>query len=67
MINLVCGGNFFTNTGFIKSPGYPQNYPRSVSCAYTITVKPGSQIMLDVIDFQLEYYNSCKYDYLEIR
>ncbi|ENN74285.1 hypothetical protein YQE_09257, partial [Dendroctonus ponderosae] len=63
----VCGGNYFTSAGVIKSPGYPESYPTNKECIWTITVPPGSQIMLKFKSFDLEAYSSCRYDYLEVR
>ncbi|CAH1121617.1 unnamed protein product [Ceutorhynchus assimilis] len=63
----VCGGNYFTPAGVIKSPGFPQNYPTNRECIWTITVNPGSQIMLKFTNFTLESYSSCRYDWLEVR
>ncbi|KAJ3659671.1 hypothetical protein Zmor_011346 [Zophobas morio] len=63
----VCGGNYFTDAGTLKSPGYPENYPLNMECTWTIQVKPGHQILLNVIDFSMESYSVCRYDWLEIR
>ncbi|KAH0809453.1 hypothetical protein GEV33_013339 [Tenebrio molitor] len=63
----VCGGNYYTDAGTLKSPGYPNNYPLNMECTWTIQVKPGHQIMLNVIDFSLESYSVCRYDWVEIR
>nr|XP_008192422.1 PREDICTED: cubilin [Tribolium castaneum] len=65
--STVCRGNYYSNAGVIKSPGYPNNYPLNIECTWTIQVKPGHQILLNVTDFQLEHYTTCRYDWLEIR
>nr|CAD7397150.1 unnamed protein product [Timema cristinae] len=62
----VCGGSYFSPTGMIRSPNYPNGYPRSKNCVWTITAPPGQQIMLNVTDFKLESHHMCSYDYLEI-
>lgn len=64
---LVCGGNYFTSAGVIKSPGYPEEYPPAKECIWIITVQPGQQILLNVTSFDLEGYTICSYDFLEIR
>lgn len=64
---LVCGGNYYTSAGVIKSPGYPDEYPSNKDCTWIITVPPGQQIMLNITDFDLERYIGCRYDWLEIR
>ncbi|XP_018577861.1 cubilin-like [Anoplophora glabripennis] len=63
----ICGGNYYTSAGVIKTPNYPDEYPASKDCKWTITVPSGQQILLNVTDFDLEYYISCRYDWLEIR
>ncbi|KAJ8936435.1 hypothetical protein NQ318_015581, partial [Aromia moschata] len=63
----VCGGNYFTSAGVIKSPKYPDEYPVNQECIWTITVQPSEQILLNVTDFDIEYFPSCRYDWLEIR
>ncbi|XP_065576705.1 cubilin-like [Artemia franciscana] len=53
-----CGEVFTTSTGEVSSPGYPGNYPDSVSgCGYLITVPEGRAIALffDFIDVEQEY------------
>ncbi|XP_025835939.1 cubilin-like, partial [Agrilus planipennis] len=63
----VCGGSFFTTSGIIKSPNFPNEYPsRNTDCDWIIHVGAGQQIMLNVTDFALEN-NECRYDWLEIR
>lgn len=65
----VCGANYFTETGVIRSPGYPANYPPSKTCVWTINVPTGKQIMLNITEFDLENgaRRGCQYDFLEIR
>ncbi|CAG2059558.1 unnamed protein product [Timema podura] len=62
----VCGGNYFSATGMIRSPNYPNGYPRNKNCVWKITAPSGQQIMLNVTDFKLEHHHMCKFDYLEI-
>ncbi|RZC32589.1 cubilin, partial [Asbolus verrucosus] len=63
----VCGGNYYSSAGVLKSPNYPNEYPTNMECSWTIHVKPGHQILLNVTDFELESYSACRYDWLEIR
>ncbi|ODM98815.1 Cubilin [Orchesella cincta] len=65
----LCGGNYFTEYGVVKSPRYPNTYPNSKSCVWVITAPRGRQIELNVTDFDLEdaTTSGCRYDYLEIR
>ncbi|CAH2282322.1 cubilin [Pelobates cultripes] len=34
--SLGCGGHIHADTGYIKSPGWPQNFPSNVRCTWTI-------------------------------
>lgn len=62
----VCGGNYFSPSGVIKSPNFPNPYDPELECIWIITVNRGEQIQLNVTDFVLES-NNCRYDFLEIR
>lgn len=50
-------------------------YPSNRECTWTITVDPGQQIMLKVLNFSLEAGEGylmksssiCRYDWLEVR
>lgn len=50
-----CGGIFQAtdNINVIQSPSYPNFYPPSVFCNYTI-VAPNEDIIVEFTDFQLE-------------
>ncbi|XP_066292184.1 CUB and sushi domain-containing protein 1-like isoform X9 [Branchiostoma lanceolatum] len=58
-----CGGDWSDLTGAILSPDFPNVYPFSNTCYYTITVTSGYIIALTVDVFSTE----ANYDYLEIR
>lgn len=63
---VACGGNFFTSEGFIKSPNFPNDYPKLKDCTWIITVPVTNQIELNVTYFLLEDLN-CNFDFVEIR
>ncbi len=63
----VCGGNYHTTTGVVRSPGFPDNYGRGRECTWVITVGRGQQIMLNFTVFDMENHTDCEYDHLEIR
>ncbi|XP_043479110.1 cubilin-like isoform X2 [Leptopilina heterotoma] len=65
-ISKSCDGHLFAMTGVIRSPNYPENYPRSVTCEWIIEAPSKHQVILRVKDFQIEK-KGCLYDYLEIR
>ena len=63
----VCGGNYFSSVGVIRSPGWPGPYSHGRECEWIITVPRGQQIMLNFTAFSLENHTHCNYDYLELR
>ncbi|KAK7907302.1 hypothetical protein WMY93_015914 [Mugilogobius chulae] len=56
--NLVLEGS----QGVIKSPCYPQKYPNSQSCRWTIQAPSGHIVQLTFVDFELEEASGCIYD-----
>ncbi|XP_037837367.1 adhesion G-protein coupled receptor G6 isoform X2 [Kryptolebias marmoratus] len=50
--------------GKFMSPCYPQNYPNSHSCRWTLQAPTGFIIQLSFLDFELEEAPGCKYDWL---
>ncbi|XP_033110748.1 cubilin-like [Anneissia japonica] len=63
----ACGRQYYTDTGVITSPGFPNSYPHNRECTWTITVDEGKQIRLNFTSFNIEWHSDCNYDYLEIR
>ncbi|XP_059051310.1 cubilin-like [Achroia grisella] len=65
----ICQYTITGDSGVIKSPGYPFNYPVNKVCEYIIETIPGKAIQLTFKDFDIEdnRYYSCQYDNLEIR
>ncbi|BES95605.1 calcium ion Hypothetical protein [Nesidiocoris tenuis] len=66
-IDESCRGNYFSMSGEIHSPQFPQDYPDGLNCVWTITVPVGKQIKLHFHEFMLEGAAPCRSDYLEIR
>ncbi|CAB3235739.1 unnamed protein product [Arctia plantaginis] len=67
--NALCVKTILGDSGVIKSPLYPFNYPRNKDCVYIIKAVPGKAIQLRFQDFDIEdntNYN-CRYDYVEVR
>ncbi|XP_062577105.1 CUB and sushi domain-containing protein 3-like [Saccostrea cucullata] len=55
-------------SGYLASPGYPNNYPSNLDCSARIYVKPNQNIRLFVIDMDLETNGSVRcMDYLYAR
>lgn len=63
----VCGGRYFTPTGTITSPNYPEHYPANRECVWVITAPNKQQVNLEIEQFDLERLNNCGFDYLEVR
>lgn len=61
-----CGGILSASSGNISSPNYPGPYPYNIDCSWLIVVTEGSSILLTFHHFELEYHNSCAYDYVKI-
>lgn len=62
-----CGGQYYAETGYIRTPNYPAKYPRNKECIWIIEAKNKHLITLSFTAFQLEKSPKCAYDYLEIR
>lgn len=63
----ACGGNFYTESGVVKSPGYPDHYPNNRDCIWVLQVADGHQLSINFTAFNLEIHSRCSYDYVEIR
>lgn len=62
----LCGANYYSSQGMLRSPGTPEYLPNK-ECEWTITVPNGQQIALTFNYFELETHASCRFDGLEIR
>lgn len=63
----VCGGHFVKPIGVIKSPNYPNRYPRGRECVWVIEAANKQRVIINVEKFNLERHTTCGTDYLEIR
>lgn len=67
-----CSKNFTSNSGVIKSPGFPEKYPNNLDCTFMIFAPKMSEIILEFESFELEPDATppagvfCRYDRLEI-
>merc|ERR1712136_69158 len=50
----------------LYSPGWPDPYPHNLDCGTTIEVEDGNEIQIFFSSFDVEYVNTCAFDYLEI-
>lgn len=62
----LCGGNFVSSHGFIRSPGKPE-YLANKECEWTVTVPNGQQLEVHFNYFDMEAHATCRFDGLEIR
>ncbi|CAL4071881.1 unnamed protein product, partial [Meganyctiphanes norvegica] len=63
-----CGGQFFTSSGILQSPGYTEeDCHNGEDCFWTITTQEGTTIKLEVIHLDMEYHHDCVFDALLIR
>lgn len=67
-VSVACGGQIFSQTGYVRSPNYPHKYPSRKDCIWTIIAPDGKQIHIQIDDnFDIEGHISCAYDFLELR
>lgn len=52
--------------GKFTSPCYPQRYPNSQNCEWTMRAPAGFIIQLSFLDFDLEEAPGCIYDHVEV-
>ncbi|KAL9952995.1 hypothetical protein ACROYT_G040337 [Oculina patagonica] len=57
-------GLFLNNT--LKSPGYPNSYPKNAKCVHKVPIPDGMTMKIDFDFFEVEDHPSCRYDYLSI-
>ncbi|XP_055632024.1 cubilin homolog [Toxorhynchites rutilus septentrionalis] len=72
--NILCKRNITGFEGVIESPNFPNKYPSTIDCLWTISVPPGNKIDIEFSHFELEnnllYENNkshvCHFDYIDI-
>jgi len=52
--------------GDLPSVNYPNQYPNFVDCSWTITAQEGMVIHINITSFDVEYEDTCDYDYVEL-
>ncbi|XP_060609461.1 adhesion G-protein coupled receptor G6 isoform X3 [Anolis sagrei] len=53
-------------TGIFTSPCFPNNYPNSQACKWTIRAPSGFIIQITFVDFEIEEAPNCIYDFLKL-
>lgn len=64
-----CGGVIHADTGTIKSPNYPQNFPANSECSWQIIAHEGSHLEMSFNgDFQIpDTTGSCQNSYIKVQ
>lgn len=63
---VKCGGVLSAPSGNFSSPNFPGLYPYNTECSWLIVVAEGSSVLLTFHAFDLEYHDTCGFDFLEI-
>lgn len=63
---VKCGGVLSAPSGNFSSPNFPSLYPYNTECSWLIVVAEGSSVLLTFHAFDLEYHDTCGFDFLEI-
>ena len=63
---LECSFSLSSTEGEILSPNYPNYYEKNKDCFWRISTTQGKNIELNVVDMDVEFEESCKYDYIKI-
>ncbi|KAK7065276.1 hypothetical protein SK128_012048 [Halocaridina rubra] len=66
VLTSTCGGDLTSLVGELSSPEYPQPYPTSIECIWTIHAGPGNRLQLNFEEFDIEESDGCNLDYLEV-
>lgn len=53
-------------SGNFSSPNFPRLYPYNTECSWLIVVAEGSSVVLTFHTFDLEFHDTCGFDFLEI-
>ncbi|XP_034938584.1 cubilin [Chelonus insularis] len=67
VLNSACGGDYFSESGTLASPSYPESYPLNIECVWILHTSAGNRIRVSFSEFDLESSSNCDRDYLEIR
>ena len=63
----ACNEVYSSNIGYIRSLGFPYNYPNYANCRYLImNSDPATRIILEFLHFDLESRTSCDHDSVKI-
>ncbi|XP_055860294.1 uncharacterized protein LOC106054907 [Biomphalaria glabrata] len=63
---IECNTTINDSSGFIASPGYPQQYDNNVYCEWHITTNVSNRIFISFTDMSLVAHTACAWDYVDI-
>ena len=60
----VCGGDLVAGETpqEFASPGYPSGYANGLQCEWRIRSVPGTRVMFNITNINLESHSSCNFD-----
>ena len=63
-----CGGDLVAGETpqEFTSPGYPTGYDNGLDCEWRITSAPGTRVMFNITDIDLESHSACNYDKISV-
>ncbi|XP_076146859.1 cubilin [Alosa pseudoharengus] len=63
-----CGGIIHADTGIIKSPNYPQNFPTNVECSWTVIAHEGNHLEMNFnSEFQIpDSSGQCQNSFIKV-
>lgn len=62
----VCNVKLSEHSGVIKTPNFPNKYPRLTKCLWSIDFGKGMDVVIKFVDFNVEKIPKCEYDYATI-
>jgi len=63
----TCGGTYIGQSGTIKSPGFPANYPDGSACEWYMEGPTGHYLTLTYGSLNVQSSPDCSKDYVEVR
>ena len=64
VILTACDESLFARNGSLSSPHFPKPYPGNKDCRITITAEPDYVVQIYFTEFEVEFHEECKYDYV---
>lgn len=63
---MQLGGNHTNEKVTFTSPGYPDGYTYMLNCEWIFETTPGNHLGLMFTDMDLEHYDTCYLDYVQV-